>query len=587
MTLHNNEETLSLWKQPKLYSGSRYKVDQNYNQDYWGWLDINSNGRLDMSVYVQSITEPIKISQALPVMDEYTYGALTNNGKRYYIFIDRVTTDQYGASTIEYSIDWWATEWANVSCTKAHITRKHTRPDYMTQIVSDLNMDVYCSKITNEFTIWATYIPSTEKGTSFISYIILEGNLENLAKVQKGYWYQVFGIPGSDIKDCFIVPYLNYNFSTGITIYCVNTSESDASTLRQQIIDSINNHYHTYYYPMVAGNYLYDTASGTYYYVYVDGGDLDFRESVYPGTGTNPDLYYTGSTSAGYIDGFKMYQLNKYNPQTYSYERTLSYGFESTDTAKQGLIDYNGNLIWECPVGVYIPGFKIRYKFGISHIQLEFTPSGSTYPYTFLNGTGFVYDCLHPGLFVDSYQEYIMKNREYDIQMRKIQADKEIYKSVFSIAENIGFGAAFGSAQGAIAAGIGGVIETIGTFVVNETFDPKIQQQYDFRYARITDQVALIGDSVSSVVNVLNHPNDSNWGILSRYTLEANSDSINRYNKDISVNGYQCDECTQNLQGLFARGRVIQADNITVEGAVQLDCRYQIVNRLMKGVEFI
>lgn len=603
MTVNHNKETLTLWKEPKLYSGSRYTVDQSHFQsgitDYDDWLTQNSKvpneTPLELSVYRQTITEPMKITENLPIMDEYTYGKLTNGdnpSKSYYIFIDRVTTDQYGTSTIEYSIDWWATEWFNITCTKAHLTRKHTRPGYMTQPVSDLNMVASAQKITNIFSIWATYIPSTEKGTSFISYIILDGTLDNLAKVQKGYWYQIFGIPGSDIKDCFIVPYLSYSFATGSTFYCVNTTESDASTLRQKIYDSVNLHYSTYEYPLVIGNYLYDTSSGKYYECIDNGGGMvDFSEVSYPGNGTSPDRYYTSSDRFGFTNDFKMYQLNKDSPSTYYYNTVLSESFTSTDLVRQGIIDFNGNLVWECPIGKSVSAFNIRYKFGISHIQLEFTPDlevpNIAYNFTYLNGLGFSYECLHPGLFVDSYQEYIMKNREYDIEMRKIQADKELYKSVFSIAENIGFGAAFGNVQGAVAAGVGGVIETIGTFVVNNTFDPKIQEQYDFRYARITDQVSLVGDSVNSVIDVLRNNSDTKLGILSKYTLSANSDSTTRYNKDKAVNGYICDESTDNLQTLFYRGRVLQADNITVEGTVQLDCRYQVVNRLMNGVEFI
>lgn len=263
---------------------------------------------------------------------------------------------------------------------------------------------------------------------------------------------------------------------------------------------------------------------------------------------------------------------------------TINHTFTSTEAQKQGILDWNGSIIWECPYGMTVNRFGLRLLVGISHVMLQFLPiytvEGQDRYYIGDKNTGmaFCYDCRHPGLFVDSYQDYVLKNRDYDIAMRQIQSDKQIWSSTGSIFENIGFGMAFGQEVGAIASGIGGIIETASIYAINKNFDPKIQHQYDRLYGRTTDQITLVGDSVTNLFT--QYP-------LYYYTLTMDEATKNRMDADIQTNGYYCDEITTNLSNKFATDIVIQADNTVVEGAIPLTAKRQIVERLMNGVEFI
>lgn len=616
MTVHNNQEQLILWKESKLYSGSRYKVDQGYWQDYDDWLDDNDTGtKLTLDIYRQTITEPMKLTQSLPNMDGYTYGKLSNAGKWYYIFIDRVTTDQYGTSTIEYSIDWWATEWTNINCTKAHLTRKPTKPGYMAQPYTPLNVTAQQQYITVNYCIMATYIPSEDNVQSYISTVILEGTTDNLKMVEEGYWYQKLGIAGSDVKDCFIVPVFSISdFRTQAnsrTIITIDVSISGSTTSADDIIAFVD--------WLRAGHYGYDNSktvvenledyyTNLYFYNKRDGKyyELEYMTTVpiynyafVEITDPSEDYNFVRKANSGYLDSDDDLILYDYLQSKFTDEgsnfwnstKQIYESFTTTETQVQGIIDWNGEIVWDCPYGVTIPGFFVKLNVGLSNIMLEFLPTDTNILADKNTGKGFTYSCKHPPLFTDSYQEYVLKNRDYDIAMREIQSDKQLWTSVTSMFENIGFGFAFGDSAtahkggggsrlpyGAIAAGVGSLINTIGTFAINSTFDPQIQQQYDNRYRRMTDQVALVGDALTNMYR--NRP-------LYRYSLTMDTATQNRMNDDISMNGYYCDEVTTNLDSYLHRGNVIQADNITVEGAVQLECRYQVVNRLMNGVEFI
>lgn len=614
-----NTETLVLYKNAKLYNGSRYKVFQGgtgFNYDTW--LSNNSAGSLTKTVYYKSITEPILILEDLPTMDAYTYGSLTAMGKKYYIFVDRVTTDQNGRTSISYSVDWWATEWANVSIVKAHVIRQNIhKPGYLEQPISTKNMTITQTPLTNDFCFMATYIPSiNEHLPSFISCIILEGSEENAALIEQGYWYQELNIAGSDIKDSFVVPFYTYNdFVTTESIPAIyfegdlidfiepekiwedfaetfdlganpfNIFTKDFITRYGTIIEWTNSRvaWKIVIFESKRGLYIelgYDSSLSDEYYGSILG---DFKPSQ------NITQYIT-KVKYDYLQqqpvfilkaSFKM--LNMDTGVIRHFTKALTPKFTSTEKDRQGIADWNGNLIWECPIGISEASFNTRLLIGVSHIMIEFVPALTDDNISMLNGLSFCYDCRHPGLFVDSYQEYILKNREYDIQMRQIQSDKQLYSSVASTAENAGFGMAFGQGVGMGAATMGGVIETVGTYIINEIFDPKIQSAYDLRYSKITDQISIVGDSITNMYNVIH----SNNGALKKYTMSVSTSSADRYDDDISINGYYSDEMVENLSVLCNSGIIIQADNAIIEGAVPLDCKHQIVYRLQNGVEFI
>lgn len=261
-------------------------------------------------------------------------------------------------------------------------------------------------------------------------------------------------------------------------------------------------------------------------------------------------------------------------------EKVVNIDTSTDEVNVEGVMDWNGNIIWQCPYNKTVESMNVKLQFGISHIMLQFTPTYATSDNELgelLTGAGFVYDCRHPGLFVDSYQEYILKNRDYDIAMRQIQSDKQLYAAAASTLENVGFGYAFGQKKGGVAAGLGGLVETAATYLINRTFDPQIQTQYDKLYAKMTDQISLVGDSVTNL---------QYYKPFYKFKLIMDTATQERMNTDIQVNGYVCDETVESLESLFRIGAVIQSDMTVIEGECCLDGKQQTVYRLQNGVEF-
>jgi hypothetical protein len=235
-----NTENLTLYANPYLYNGSRYVFYQT-GRDYEAWLRETSSQVTTKTVYFKSLTEEMELNSPPGDILKYPYGKITNDNKSYYIFIDRITTDEHGKSYIKFSVDWWATEWANIHPTKAHLTRKPTKPGYMAQPWTPLNTSVDLESLTDDFLIAATYIPSIgttesqENSPSYISYILMEGSTENVQKVSQGIWYKQLGLAGSDIKDCFIVPFFTLQDLMG---------EEEVPPLFIVSIDRIDDHVH-------------------------------------------------------------------------------------------------------------------------------------------------------------------------------------------------------------------------------------------------------------------------------------------------------------------------------------------------------
>ena len=612
-----NTEELRLYKNTYLYNGSRYQYllhGDTQTQAYQTFEQWLGTAPYNKPVYYKSISEPITIREYIDDCDKYTYGSITHHNKTYYFFVDGIFTDSYGVTTINYTIDWWTTNWFSINCTKAHLTRKPTKPDYMQQPHTPYYTNVSQSALSNDYCFMATYIPSTDHGTSYISTLILEGNNMSYNLINSGEWYTVLGLAGADIKDCFAVPLFSY--SSILAEASHNTLYTAIGTNASEILGDFVTRYQA----------LLPATSDAYYWIInPNTGDYwtakyDSTEPIITGIKLNvvAGLINQGTAhhfnQEAYFDEIYTYYFSESRKIRYMKERSSILGassstsqtyipadrpaleittdlestFDSNEIKRQGIIDWNGNTIWECPYGRTINKFKVTLLKGLSHVLLQFIPYDSTQA-ELLTGFAFTYDCRHPGLFVDSYQDYVLKNREYDIAMRRIQSEKQEVQAWVSTAENVGFGYAFGQGSGAVASGIGGVIEAVGTRLINELYDPQIQTQYDLRYQRMTDQISLIGDSITNM-QIENQ--------LSKYDLTMDTPSQDAMREDITSNGYVCNEFTSQLSQLFTNQTtpydsnhvvlpVFQADNVVVEGPCNVIGKQQVVRRLQNGVEFI
>lgn len=600
-----NTETLKLYKNTKLYNGSRYKIYQGTLNNIRDIETVLGSPDYKEQVNYKSITEPITIRKYIDNCDQYTYGSITNHGKTYYIFVDNIMTDSYGLTTIDFTVDWWSTNWFDIDCTIAHLTRKPYKPQFMKQPISPLKVSITQTSLTSDYCFAATYIPSTEHGTSYISTLFIENSEYMFNMINNGHWYQNMNIPGADIKDCFAVPFISYNdvktqTNADTVLLVKGNNESD---MRSYLAVHFSE-----FVPFVVNDryFLYNIDDNDYYTAYYNVNE-QYNISIQSGISPSSSHPWNGSIyQERYVEwrdtaGYKYRYIQDIYRRTDNtvhvvLTKDLDTTFYSDEFKQEGIMDWNGNTIWEAPYNVAINyGFKVTLLKGLSHVLLQFTPYDdyeNTRQGELITGTGFCYDCRHPGLFVDSYQDYVLKNRDYDIQMRQIQSNKQELQAWVSAAENVGFGYAFGDTGGAKAAGAGGIIEAVGVRAINSLYDPQIQSQYDRRYQLMTDQISLIGDSITNLQ--IEAP-------LSKYTLTIDNPSKLRAIEDINSNGFYTDETVSHLQSYFTNTTrtwvdngvtftlhpTFQADNVVVEGACNVVGKQEVVRRLQNGVEFI
>lgn len=212
-----NKSQLKLYKNPKLYNGTRYVYYQT-NRDYDNWLELSSYSTYSQNITYKSLEEDIIINEYIDNCDEYTYGSITLNSTKYYIFIDNVSVDAYRQTRITFSIDWWATKWFAVTCTKANLKRSSVKPEYMAQPFSPLAPEfkrIQGIGSTGGCIVFS-YTASLGSGDNkdCMKWGVIDFNeADGIQMIETGAWSKYLGetITAGDMLGVFIVPCFNAN----------------------------------------------------------------------------------------------------------------------------------------------------------------------------------------------------------------------------------------------------------------------------------------------------------------------------------------------------------------------------------------
>lgn len=534
-----NRATLRLYKEPKLYNGSRYTKYFSSESERDAYF---ANPDLDLGeIQYNSTDGTINVKRNLGVLLEYSYGILTVMDTDMYIFIDDIQVGYNDVSTIYYSIDYYETARFKFNVTKGHITRYNgSKPQYMEQPYTSLSpsikvypLDASSSDLIEKYSsgmfVWSMVKTTGELESSKLMYGLTEINQYSKVIFINGLWQEIFGYGDSDIKDCFVVPFL----------------------LPSKIDEQV-----TYG--------LFEKKSVVVKLITDVDVTIDYYESV-------PD---------------------KFEPYI---EMDLDIGvtLKSDEQTKYYLKDWNSNLIWEAPYNYQFRYLHMVFCFGVTHFNIRgmFDTVPTNSDYNMLNenvGPGFCYECRHVTLFVDSYSEYVMRMRDYDVESRRIQNSIEFDKGLVSTAEAAGYGFAFGGPFGAIASLAGGLVETFGTSIINNTYAPQIQRLEDRKHALMQDEMSIIGDSLTPWESAIRVKDGVLFSAMNCIVeIDMDDASKERMDNDIAVNGYHCDETVSDIDSLISTGTIIQADNVVIEGTISSQYRNDIASRFERGIEFI
>ena len=196
---------------------------------------------------------------------------------------------------------------------------------------------------------------------------------------------------------------------------------------------------------------------------------------------------------------------------------------KTTDDMVYGIIDWNGNTIWECPYGVVIDGFSVMLTASARECLLRFSYLDEVGSENI--GKGFTYACRECAIVIDQQVEYTWRERQSEIDMRELQSIKQVWTNGSDAIQGAGFGMAFGGKVGALASGMAGALNTFSTAVMNIELNPKIQATQDLKYERMQDIVSIVGSAITPIY--FNSLSDEQQYVLCLTDTEYNSFNTN------------------------------------------------------------
>ena len=195
-------------------------------------------------------------------------------------------------------------------------------------------------------------------------------------------------------------------------------------------------------------------------------------------------------------DDFVDYDIY-YSAYRYNHLLTDTIGFSSISSTlyKRGVIkDMRNNIVWSCP---------INHTYEVVEARLVCNATACNVVVTLKEGYDYqvaTIPCELMDVYVDSWREYLSRQRDSDKALRQISYDQTAWQSGISSLTGGINGAMSGSLAGQSAgvgavAGIGlGVVSALGNYVVNRYYDPKLQEQYDRQAQRQNDTLSLAGN---------------------------------------------------------------------------------------------
>lgn len=259
----------------------------------------------------------------------------------------------------------------------------------------------------------------------------------------------------------------------------------------------------------------------------------------------------------------------------------------STPTAKDVILDARGNIVYECPIGnpKTIKYGKLALSVATIAISLytEYYPLGPSEPSIVEPGI-ITIPCETIDIYVDAWKEYAYRQRDYDNQIRQINATS----SLANIGNAAVSGAVAGAVTGSIVPGIGTAIGAVGGLAVgavSSAVGTGIQYHYgneqqkvtDAMYQKAQDTLSLTGNCNPSLIRDTQH--------IIKCTMNVDPITSANYDDDTGINGYYYDKVISDFEpsNTTKTKYAITAD-IEVHGPIPTAWKDAIANRFASGL---
>ena len=345
-----------------------------------------------------------------------------------------------------------------------------------------------------------------------------------------------------------------------------------------------------------------------------------------------PPMPYTGSgseddpikiprvdISTWYVDsGRKHSQWNYFisvtgQPQAegmdamYEYSGTLSDPIRTNDTESYSIRWLDGSTAGVLPWGLTVKDYKYRLLNEVTdfYIQIRFDGIDSS-----PEGLCFTIPLAHVAITSNSWNSYLYSGqREYEIQMRNLNSNRQLAQGLMSTVSNIGgqmtnaastemmgsmtqtMAAEAGAVApavaglpglGLIALGVqvgGSLIGTAGNYAMDTMyFNREFQRWEDYRAAMQTDNILTQGNSADIAFH---------GAPLSIVCMS--SDDYSRTQRDTDISMYGCHVCEPktSCQSIVEAGGPLQITNLTVGGDIPVQAKEYMRVMFSNGVRLV
>lgn len=255
---------------------------------------------------------------------------------------------------------------------------------------------------------------------------------------------------------------------------------------------------------------------------------------------------------------------------------------ESTPTATDVILDARGNVVYECPVGRKLRIGKAFLAMSVATISANF------YLYDYTTGEPEKEIVSIPAetidIYVDSWAEYAYRQRDYDNQLRQINAKSSLANTSNSAISGALTGAMAGSvvpgpgtAVGAVAGfAVGTISQMVGTGITYY-YGNEQQKVTDAMYQKAQDTLSLVGNCNGTIIL-------DGFGVI-KCTLTIDAKTLANYQRDIETNGYYYDMIITDFLPSFTTNKkyAITAD-VEINGTIPSAWRDAIADRFSKGL---
>lgn len=261
---------------------------------------------------------------------------------------------------------------------------------------------------------------------------------------------------------------------------------------------------------------------------------------------------------------------------------------ESTPTKKDVLLDARGNIVYECAIGKKLSIEKGFLALTVSTISINLFCKQviSTFPSSEkpIEPEIITIPCETIDVYVDAWAEYAYRQRDYDNQIRQINAKS----SLANIGNSAVSGAVAGAVTGSIVPGIGTAIGAVGGLAVgavSSAVGTGIQYHYgneqqkvtDAMYQKAQDTLSLVGNCSQSLI--LDTSN------IIKATLEFDTLTLGNYLNDVATNGYYYDSVVSDFDpSTTTKTKYAITADIEVQGPIPTAWKDAIANRFANGL---